>query len=343
MTFVAGVAGCTGYAGGEVLRLLLAHPEIEIGPLTAGQSAGAKLGEFQPNLTSIADREVLATTAENLAGCDVVFLALPHGTSAEIAAQLPDDVLVLDCGADHRLTSAEQWAKFYGGDYAGAWPYGLPELPGQREILAQAKQIAVPGCYVTNVTLSLLPALVAGLIDGHDVTVAAASGTSGAGKAAKPHLLGSELFGSMSAYGVGGVHRHLPEMLQNFTTLGAKDPTISFTPMLAPMSRGILAVVTAPLSSEVSEAEVKAAYRDSYANEPFCTVLPDGVWPATKWVQGSNGFICQVSVDVAAGRLVVIGALDNLTKGTAGGAIQSMNLALSLPETTGLSAVGVAP
>ena len=174
------------------------------------------------------------------------------------------------------------------------------------------------------------------------MTVAAASGTSGAGKAAKPHLLGSELFNSMSAYGVGGMHRHVPEILQNLSLLGATDPTVSFTPMLAPMSRGILAVVTAPISG-VGAADVRAAYADSYADEPFCRLLPPGQWPASKSVLGSNGFQVQVTVDEAAGRLVAVGVLDNLTKGTAGGAIQSMNLALGLPETTGLSAIGVAP
>ena len=342
MSFKIAVAGCTGYAGGEVLRLALGHPEITIGALTAGASAGSRLAEHQPHLAPLADREVLASTAENLAGHDVVFLALPHGTSAPIAAELGDETLVIDCGADFRLTDAEQWRKFYGSEHAGTWPYGLPELPGQREALAQTKRIAVPGCYPTTVTLSLLPALVAGLVDGRDVTVTAASGSSGAGKSLKPHLLGAELFGSLSAYGVGGVHRHVPEMLQNFARLGATDPSVSFTPMLAPISRGILAVVTAPISGH-GLAEVRQAYADQYADEPFCNLLPEGVWPASKSVVGSNGFQVQVTIDEAAGRLVAVGTLDNLAKGTAGGALQSMNIALGLPETTGLNTIGVAP
>lgn len=342
MTYSIAVAGCTGYAGGEILRLAAAHPELTIGALTAHSNAGTKLGAHLPNLPQLADRDVVDTTAENLAGHDVVFLALPHGASAPIAAELGDDVLVVDCGADFRLTDPTQWVKFYGSEHAGSWPYGLPELPGQREVLAGTKRIAVPGCYPTTVTLSLLPALLAGLVDGSDVTVAAASGTSGAGKAAKPHLLGSELFNSMSAYGVGGVHRHVPEILQNFALLGATSPSVSFTPMLAPMSRGILAVVTAPISGH-SAAEVQQAYADAYADEPFCTVLPAGSWPASKSVLGSNGFQVQVTVDEAAGRLVAVGTLDNLTKGTAGGAIQSMNLALGLAETAGLHAMGVTP
>ncbi len=343
MTFRVAVAGATGYAGGELLRLLLSHPEVEIGALTAGASAGSSLVSHHPHLTPLAGREVEATSAQALSGHDVVFLALPHGTSAEIAAQLGPDVLVIDAGADHRLIDAEQWRRFYGSAHAGTWPYGLPELPGQRDVLSTTRRVAVPGCYPTAVTLAVLPALQAGLISGADVVAVAASGTSGAGKAAKVNLIGAEVMGSASAYGVGGVHRHVPEMLQNFARLGASAPTISFTPVLVPMARGILATVTAPLPSGISPAAVRKAYQDAYATEPFVTVLPEGLWPATKSVLGSNAVHLQVSVDEAAGRLVAVCALDNLTKGTAGGAIQSMNLALGLPETTGLNVIGVAP
>lgn len=342
MTFSIAVAGCTGYAGGEIVRLAAGHPDLTIGALTAHSSAGTKLAAHLPNLPQLADRDVVETTAEQLAGHDVVFLALPHGTSAAVAAELGDETLVVDCGADFRLTDSAQWAKYYGSEHAGSWPYGMPELPGQRGVLAEATRIAVPGCYPTTVTLTLLPALINGLIDGHDVTVAAASGTSGAGKAAKVHLLASEVMASMSAYGVGGMHRHTPEILQNMALLGATNPTVSFTPMLAPMSRGILAVVTAPISG-YSADQLQQAYHDAYASEPFCTVLPAGQWPASKSVLGSNGFQVQVTVDEAAGRMVAVGTLDNLTKGTAGAAIQSMNLALGLPETTGLTTIGVAP
>jgi N-acetyl-gamma-glutamyl-phosphate reductase len=343
MTFKVAVAGCTGYVGGELLRLLLAHPEVEIGALSAGESAGKQLHQFHPNLLPLADRVVSATSSEVLADHDVVFLALPSGASEAVAAALPEHVLVLDCGADHRLSSAQAWQQFYGTPYAGCWPYGLPELPGQRAVLQTAKRIAVPGCYVTAVTLSLLPAITADFIDGHDIVVTAASGTSGAGKSLKSHLLGTELFGSLSAYGVGGVHRHIPEILQNLTALGAKQPTLSFTPLLAPMSRGILAVCSAPLLATASEAEVLASYHAAYDAEPFVNVYSKGVWPSTKWVQSSNLCGVQVSVDEAAGRLVAVGVLDNLTKGTAGQAIQAMNVALGFSETMGLSVIGVAP
>ncbi|HET9126722.1 MAG TPA: N-acetyl-gamma-glutamyl-phosphate reductase [Propionibacteriaceae bacterium] len=341
MTWSVAVAGCTGYAGGEVLRLLLGHPDIEIGALTANASAGTLLGQHHPHLVPLAGREVLPTTAEVLAGHDIVFLALPHGASAEVAAHLEPHVLVIDAGADFRLADPEQWEHFYGTLHAGTWPYGLPELPGNREILAATQRIAVPGCYPTTVTLALLPALTAGLVTGRDVVVAAASGSSGAGKSLKPNLLGAELFGSASAYGVGGGHRHVPEILQNFARLGADQPSVSFTPLLVPMARGILAVVTAP--TDASAEQIRAAYDQAYADEPFVHLLPAGQWPQSQNVVGSNAVHVQVTRDDAAGRLVAVATLDNLCKGTAGGAVQSMNLALGLPETTGLTTLGVAP
>ncbi|WP_375432490.1 N-acetyl-gamma-glutamyl-phosphate reductase [uncultured Friedmanniella sp.] len=343
MSVKVAVAGATGYAGGELLRLLLGHPHVELGALTAGASAGRLLGESQPHLVPLADRVVVDTTPETLSDHDVVFLALPHGASAAVAAALDPETLVIDCGADFRLTDPAAWLQFYGSPYAGSWPYGLPELPGQREKLAGARRIAVPGCYPTTATLALLPALAHGLSDGRDLVVVAASGPSGAGRSLKPHLLGSELMGSASAYGVGGRHRHVPELLQNFAVCGATAPTVSFTPVLVPMSRGILATCTAPVAAGITAGDVRAAYAGDFADEPFLHLLPEGAWPQTQSVLGANAVHVQVTVDAAAGRLVAVAALDNLTKGTAGGAVQCLNLALGLPETTGLSTVGVAP
>jgi N-acetyl-gamma-glutamyl-phosphate reductase len=338
------VAGATGYAGGELLRLLLGHPAVEIGAVTAGSSAGRPLGEQQPHLIPLADRIAAETTPETLAGHEVVFLALPHGTSAAVAATLPSDIVVIDCGADFRLEDAAAWRQFYGTDHPGTWPYGLPELPGQRDKLSVARGVAVPGCYPTTATLALLPAITEGLTDARDIVIVAASGPSGAGRALKPHLLGSELMGSASAYGVGGVHRHTPELLQNFRACGAMQPSVSFTPVLVPMSRGILATCSAPLLDPgLTPAQAYAAYAAAYADEPFVHVLPQGQWPQTQSVLGANTVHVQVTVDSAAARLVAVAALDNLTKGTAGGAVQCMNLALGLVETTGLPMVGVAP
>nr|WP_108871626.1 N-acetyl-gamma-glutamyl-phosphate reductase [Tessaracoccus timonensis] len=341
MTYNVAVAGCTGYAGGELLRLLLVHPEVKIGALTGHSSAGDKLGAHQPHLSPLVDRVVEPMSADTLAGHDVVFFALPHGESAAIAAQLGDDALLIDCGADYRLRDADAWTQFYGSEHAGTWPYGLPELTGQRAELRGARRIAVPGCYPTATTLALMPAVVANLVDASQVVVVAASGLSGAGKAPKPHLIGAETMGNATCYGVGGTHRHTPEITQNLASLTEQHVGVSFTPLLVPMPRGILATCSAPLVGEA--ADVRAAYQAHYDEEPFVHLLPEGQWPATAAVLGSNNATVQVTVDPAAGRLIAVAAIDNLTKGTAGGAIQSMNLALGLPEATGLSSIGVAP
>src|SRR4051795_2830597 len=246
------VAGASGYAGGEVLRLLLGHPEVHIGAVTGSSNAGQPLGALQPHLVPLADRVLADTTVEVLTGHDVVFLALPHGESARIAAALGDDTTVVDCGADHRLTDPATWQRFYGSEHAGSWPYGLPELPGQRALLQGARRIAVPGCYPTVSTLALAPAVAQGLVRADDLVVVAASGTSGAGKAAKPHLLGSEVMGSASAYGVGGTHRHTPEIVQNLSGLTDAEVRVSFTPVLVPMPRGILATASASVHEGIS-------------------------------------------------------------------------------------------
>ncbi|MGN6752974.1 MAG: N-acetyl-gamma-glutamyl-phosphate reductase [Intrasporangium sp.] len=344
----AAVAGASGYAGGEILRLLLAHPEIKIGAVTAGSNAGERLGTVHPHLVPLGDRVLEAATPATLAGHDVVFLALPHGHSAALAAELPDDAVVIDCGADFRLESSESWARFYDTAHAGAWPYGLPELPlagggRQRANLLGARRIAVPGCYPTGISLALAPGLATGLIEPDDIVVVAASGTSGAGKGLKSHLLGSEVMGSMSPYGVGGGHRHSPEIEQNLSRAAGRPVTVSFTPTLAPMARGIRATSTARLAAGVEPTAVRAAWAQAYADEPFVHVLPEGVWPRTADVVGSNHVLLQLAVDEHAGRLIVVSAIDNLTKGTAGAAVQCANLALGLDETSGLPVAGVAP
>ena len=347
VTIRVAVAGASGYAGGEVLRLLLAHPEVEIGALTAHANAGDLLGRHQPHLRPLADRVLEPTAREVLAGHDVVFLALPHGASGSVAAQLGEEVLVLDCGADHRLVDAGDWEAFYGSPHAGTWPYGMPELivggGRQREALRRTRRVAVPGCNVTAVTLGLQPGVAAGVVDPTDVVAVLSVGYSGAGKSLKPHLLASEALGSAAPYAVGGTHRHIPEIEQNLRAAGAEHVRISFTPVLVPMSRGILATTTAPLAAGVDPAAVRAAWRSAYAGEPFVELLPEGRWPTTAATLGANTAHVQVAVDERAGRVVTVCALDNLVKGTAGAAVQSMNLALGLPETAGLTTVAVAP
>ncbi len=372
MTIRIAVAGATGYAGGEILRILLGHPAVldgraQIGALTAWSNAGSPLGEHQPHLGPLADRVLAPTDTETLAGHDVVFLALPHGQSGAVAQALGPDVLIIDCGADFRLADASAWSRFYGSTHAGTWPYGLPELPGARAALQSTKRVAVPGCFPTIATLAMYPALAAGLA-APEVVITAVTGTSGAGRSLKPHLLGSEIMGNASAYQVGGIHRHIPEIVQNLgkavaaTTVaqaashasnaevdagpGEDNPpavSVSFTPLLAPMSRGILASCTAPALPGVTVEDLRAAYEKAYAEEQFVTLLPEGRWPQTAAVLGSNAVHLQVALDEAAGRVTVIGAVDNLAKGTGGAAVQCLNLALGWPEDSGLTTIGVAP
>ena len=352
MTFSVAVAGASGYAGGEMLRLLLGHPEARIGALTAHGSAGTRLGEHQPHLRSLADRVLAPTGVEELAGHDVVVLALPHGASGAVAAELEergDGAVVVDLGADHRLVDPAAWAAFYGTDHAGTWPYGLPELiradtlTKQRETLAGATRIAVPGCNVTAVTLGMQPGVAAGLVDATDLVAVLAVGYSGAGKGFRPHLMAAEALGAAQPYGVAGTHRHIPEIVQNLQAAGAGEVRLSFTPVLVPMSRGILATVTAPAAPGVTDEALRNVWEAAYADEPFVQLLPKGVWPTTASVLGANTTLVQVALDEAAGKVVAVAAIDNLVKGTAGGALQSLNLALGLPETLGLPTEGVAP
>ncbi len=344
MTSVA-VAGASGYAGGEILRLLLGHPaytdgRLTIGALTAAGNAGTTVGDHHPHLLPLAQHVLQPTEVDVLAGHDVVFLGLPHGHSAALAQQLGPDTLIIDCGADFRLTDAAAWEKFYGSEHAGSWPYGLPELPGGRDKLVGTKRIAVPGCYPTSALLALVPAVAAGLVE-PNITVVAVSGTSGAGKSGKVELSAAEVIGSARAYNVGGAHRHTPEIAQGLRAVTDKEVTVSFTPVLIPTSRGILATCTARTAATVEE--VRAAYEKAYAGEPFIHLLPEGQLPRTGSVIGSNAAQIAVAVDTEARTLVALCAIDNLTKGTGGAAVQSMNIALGWPETEGLSTVGVAP
>jgi N-acetyl-gamma-glutamyl-phosphate reductase len=332
------VVGASGYAGGELLRLLVGHPDVEVGAVTGHGSAGERLGAVHPQLRSLADRVLAPTTPGAVAGADLVFLALPHGQSAALAAALPAAARVVDLGADHRLADPAAYAAYYAGPHPGHWTYGLPELPGQRERIAASTRVANTGCYAAAIILALAPLVASGLVEPTDVVAVAASGTSGAGRSPRPHLLGSEVMGDLSPYKVGG-HQHVPEILQ---ATGAG--TLSFTPVLAPMPRGILATVTArPSRPGVAAAHARAVLANAYHGEPFVHLLPDGEWPHTSATVGSNAAHLQSTVDTSAGRVVVCAALDNLGKGAAGQAVQCANLMLGLPETAGLSADGVAP
>lgn len=341
MAVRAAVAGASGYAGGELLRLLLTHPEVEIGALTGNSNAGQRLGALQPHLLPLADRVLEATTPEVLGGHDVVFLALPHGQSAAVAEQLGPDVLVVDMGADFRLKDAGDWERFYGSPHAGTWPYGLPELPGARaalEVQAHRGARLLPHGRLPGP----LPGVrrVAGRARGRDRRRLRHLRRGQGGQAAPAGQRGHGLHVAVRRRRRPPAH---PEMIQNLGAVAGEPVTVSFTPTLAPMPRGILATCTAKAKPGVTAESVRAAYEKALADEPFVHLLPEGQWPATASVYGSNAVQVQVAHDAAAGRIIAISAIDNLAKGTAGGAVQSMNLALGLDETTGLTTIGVAP
>jgi N-acetyl-gamma-glutamyl-phosphate reductase len=331
------VAGASGYAGGELLRLIAGHPELEIVAATAHTNAGAPVGSVHQHLVGL-DVNFTATDASVLAGADLVFLALPHGESGAVAAQLPPEVRVVDLGADHRLRDPADWARYYGGPHAGTWTYGLPELPGQREQIAASTRVAATGCYAVATILALAPLIGEGLARPDDVVVVAASGTTGAGRSLKNYLLASEAGGDVSAY-KAGAHQHTAEMKQ---ASGARS--LSFTPMLAPMPRGILATVTSvPVHDGTSTQDIRDLLAKRYQGETFVRVLPEDMWPRTKATLGTNACHLQARVDGDSGRLLVVSAIDNLGKGAAGQAVQCANLMLGLPEAAGLSTVGVQP
>jgi N-acetyl-gamma-glutamyl-phosphate reductase len=340
----AAIVGASGYAGAELIRIIHAHPYFELGAIAAGANAGAKLTDVHPqfsSVTELANKVFVASTPTELAGHDLVFLALPHGQSAELIAQLPTDIRIVDLGADFRLEDDKDWHTYYGGAYAGSWTYGIPEIHGQRAKISGSTRVANPGCYATAIELGLAPLLGANLIEANDIIVVAASGTSGAGRTAKVNLLNSEVAGSMSTYKVGGTHQHTPEIEQMLSHVAGTDVQINFTPMLAPMPRGILATISVKTSQ--GGPTLRAAMQDYYVGETFVTVLPEGQLPVTASTLGSNAVHIQVAKDDRTNRATVIVAIDNLIKGAAGQAVQNANLICGYDETTGLSAIGVAP
>ncbi|MFM6963452.1 MAG: N-acetyl-gamma-glutamyl-phosphate reductase [Micrococcales bacterium] len=347
MAYTVAVAGASGNAGGELLRLIARHPELQLKTVTGSSMVGQRVSDVHPAATDFAHLVFEPTEAEILAGHDIVFLALPHAMSAALAKQLPADILVIDCAADFRLESQADWVKFYGGEHAGTWAYGMPELltaggkSKQRAELVGVKRIAVPGCNVTAITLGLAPALAAGLVEVDDLVSVLTVGTSGAGRGATEKLFELEPTGSANAYQVGGIHRHTPEIEQNLSKSADQRIQISFTPVLSSLERGILSVNTAKLAAGATLEQLREAFTDAYDEEFFVEVLEPGQFPSTADTIGLNKASIGIAIDEHAGRLVSICAIDNLVKGTAGAAIQSMNIALGLQEQTGLTEIGL--
>ena len=334
-----GIIGASGYAGGELLRLLAGHSEFEVCTVTAHSNAGEAITTVHPQLTSYAGKTFSAFNAKDFDCCELIFLALPHGESASVIASLHKAAKIVDLGADYRLEDSAKWAKYYGGDHAGTWTYGAPELPGARALIAKSSKVANPGCYATAIALGIAPAT--NIADIEDVVVVAASGTTGAGRNAKINLIASEVMGSLTSYKFGGVHQHTPEIEEAISRATGKSSKISFTPILAPMPRGILATITMKLQSGVSSEQVRSAYELAYAKEEFVHLLPEGQMPKTASVLGSNSVVMQVAVDDHTNRLVVSVAIDNLVKGAAGQAIQNANIICGFPENLGLTSQGI--
>ena len=333
------VVGASGYAGGELLRLLHGHSTFIPSHITAHANAGELINSLHPQLTAYEGQVFSSLNIDQLRDADLLFLAMPHGESAKVIAQLRDDQLVVDLGADFRLRSASSWKKYYGGEHAGTWTYGMPELPGARSKISQSIKIANPGCYATAIALGTAPALT--VIDYSDVVVVAASGTTGAGRSSKPSLSASEVMGSLSSYKFGGVHQHTPEIEESLAEVAQSPVNISFTPILAPMTRGILATITSRLSKSIGEDDLRSLYTNQYGAEEFVSLLPKGILPKTSSVLGSNRVQIQVAIDEHAKRVVISVAIDNLGKGAAGQAIQNANLIAGLPESTGLLVDGL--
>jgi N-acetyl-gamma-glutamyl-phosphate reductase len=333
-----GVVGASGYAGGELLRLLSEHPNFEITFIGAHSNAGESITALHPQLIQFEGQTFSAVNVDDLNKCDLVFTALPHGESAKLISQLNEKVKIVDLGADYRLTDKTQWDKYYGGSYAGSWTYGLPELT-DHQVIAKSKQVASPGCYATAIALSIAPVI--NQIDSEDIVVVAASGTTGAGRTAKVNLIGSEVMNNLTSYKFGGVHQHTPEIEQILSSISNKPVKISFTPILAPMPRGILATVTAKLITATSAQKLRTVYSDFYDKSKFVSLLTEGQMPMTNSVLGTNNVSMQIALDSHVNRIIISTAIDNLGKGAAGQAIQNANLMCNLAEDAGLKLAGV--
>ena len=340
-----GILGASGYTGGELLRLLAGHDDMTVAMLSAARRAGRSLAEVFPHLAAMQAPDLISIDAFDYAALDAVFCCLPQGTTQEVIAGLPTHLKIVDLSADFRLGDPDLYAEWYGHEHRavelqGEAVYGLTEL--KRDAVAAARLVANPGCYPTGPQLALAPILETGRIEAEDIIIDAKSGVSGAGREPRQGMLFSEVGEGVHAYGVAK-HRHLPEIEQGLSEAAGAPVSISFTPHLIPMNRGILSTIYVRLAAGATLEDVRAILAERYADEPFVHLVAEGISPATRDVRGSNHCLIGVFADRLKGRIILLTALDNLVKGASGQALQNMNLMCGLPETSGLEQLSLFP
>jgi N-acetyl-gamma-glutamyl-phosphate reductase len=329
------VIGASGYAGGQLLRLIHAHPKLKFKSAIAHSKANTSIVAEHPFLVGKYDQNFKEFSAEKIAETDFVFIALPHGESAGLISKLKPGTKIVDLGADFRLKDSGKWAKYYSGEHAGSWTYGLPEVENNVENISKSSKVANPGCYATAIALAFAPLIKHDLIDQKYMTVVAASGTTGAGKKPAQSLLASEVMGSLSNYKLNGTHQHIPEIEQALSQISGFELSLSFNPILAPMPRGILANCISLLKKPMTISEVSKLFSEYYKNQPFVQIQ-QGTSLQTSSVIDTNNCTLQISIDQKTNQITVVSVLDNLIKGASGQAIQNMNLMCGWDQTLGL-------
>jgi N-acetyl-gamma-glutamyl-phosphate reductase len=329
------VIGASGYAGGQLLRLIHAHPKLKFKSAIAHSKANTSIVAEHPFLVGKYDQNFEEFSAEKIAETDFVFIALPHGESAGLISKLKPGTKIVDLGADFRLKDSGKWAKYYSGEHAGSWTYGLPEVENNVENISKSSKVANPGCYATAIALAFTPLIKHDLIDQKYMTVVAASGTTGAGKKPAQSLLASEVMGSLSNYKLNGTHQHIPEIEQALSQISGFELSLSFNPILAPMPRGILANCISLLKKPMTISEVSKLFSEYYKNQPFVQIQ-QGTTLQTSSVIDTNNCTLQISIDQKTNQITVVSVLDNLIKGASGQAIQNMNLMCGWDQTLGL-------
>jgi N-acetyl-gamma-glutamyl-phosphate reductase len=329
------VIGASGYAGGQLLRLIHAHPKLKFKSAIAHSKANTSIVAEHPFLVGKYDQNFKEFSAEKIAETDFVFIALPHGESAGLISKLKPGTKIVDLGADFRLKDSGKWAKYYSGEHAGSWTYGLPEVENNVENISKSSKVANPGCYATAIALAFAPLIKHDLIDQKYMTVVAASGTTGAGKKPAQSLLASEVMGSLSNYKLNGTHQHIPEIEQALSQISGFELSLSFNPILAPMPRGILANCISSLKKPMTISEVSKLFSEYYKNQPFVQIQ-QGTSLQTSSVIDTNNCTLQISIDDNTNQITVVSVLDNLIKGASGQAIQNMNLMCGWDQTLGL-------